>query len=769
MKKIITISALAALAFSAMAQPKLRQDNIDEVLRAMTTEEKVTLLVGAREPFEINGESTGIAEIIPCAAGATRCIPRLGIPQTVVDDGPAGIRVYAIREGDPKTYYATAFPVGTALASSWDENLVQKLTTAMGNEVREYGVDVILAPAENIQRNILCGRNFEYFSEDPLVSGKMAAAYVRGIQSNGVGACIKHFIANNQETNRTRNDARISQRALRELYLKTFEISVKESQPWTIMSSYNAMNGPYTQQNYDLLTTVLRDEWGFKGIVMTDWSCKDGTVKAAKAGNDLMQPGYKEEYDRILSAVTSGEISQKELDTNARRMLEYIVKTPSFKGYKFSNTPDTKAHAQLVREAGPQVMVLLKNEGVLPLKNEKNVALLGVGSYDFIAGGTGSGIVFKEYTRNIQEGLEMNGFKVDQSVASWYKKYIAFTEDNMILNEGKDFTWGKPGLKEMPVNAGLIAKTVETSDVAVVTISRNAGEENDRKAEEGDFKLNDTERHLIEDTCDKYHSAGKKVIVVLNIGGVIETASWKHLPDAILLAWQPGMEGGAAVADVLCGKANPSGKLAVTFPLSYYDSPVSLNFPAHGVPERTGWEREPLKDLDYTNYEEGIYVGYRYFGTANKPVSYPFGFGLSYTTFEYSHPVVKATADGFTASITVKNTGSVAGREAVQLYVTAPSGGMEKPALELKSFAKTKELAPGESETLTMKVDKYTLASFNASASQWETAEGTYNVHFAASVQDIRANAEYVLKTACSWPVHDVLAPEQPLNEVSLK
>lgn len=773
MKKIFLSAAGALASICAFAQPKLTADNIDEIMKAMTLEEKVTLLVGGSRAINIDGVPSGTTDLVPGAAGVTRAVPRLGIPQTVLADGPAGVRIQPKRDGDPNTYYATAFPVGTSLATTWDVNLVKEVTTAMGNEVLEFGVDVLLAPGMNIHRNVLCGRNFEYFSEDPLLSGKMAAAYVNGIQSNGVGTSVKHYATNNQETNRHENDSRVSQRALREIYLKNFEIAIKESHPWTVMSSYNVLNGEYTQQSKDLLTTVLRDEWGWDGIVMTDWGSKQNTVKSVKAGNDVMEPGNQTEMERIIAGVKSGEISQEELDRNVRNMLEYIVKTPRFKGYKFSNKPDTDAHAALVRKAGAEGMVLLKNNGVLPLSGNEKVGLFGVTSYDFIAGGTGSGNVNKKYIRNLQEGLEGNGVTVDPAPASWYKKYIAYTEETLAQKGGGVF-WGKPVLPEAELVFNFVKSVETTTDVAVLTIGRNAGEGGDRNDGQGDFRLNATEVANLQYICDAYHKAGKKVVVVLNIGGVIETASWKHMPDAILLAWQPGMEGGASVADVLTGKVNPSGKLATTFPVNYLDNPSSLNFPYDytGETQRRGpfgGPAQPRKNVDYTLYEEGIYVGYRYFTTAGVEVSYPFGYGLSYTSFEYSKPVVKATADGFTATVTVKNTGKVAGKEAVQVYVTAPAGGLDKPALELKAFAKTGLLAPGESQTLTMTVDNYGLASFNEANSAWEAAAGTYKVHFAASVTDIKATADYKLKTAKSWKVNNVLAPAEPINEIAVK
>lgn len=778
MKKILLFAAALLTTATVFAQPKLTKDNIDEVLKAMTLQEKATLLVGGGRAAIVNGVTSGTTSLVQGAAGRTRAIDRLGIPATVLADGPAGLRISPTREGTTETFYCTAFPVGTSMASSWDIALVEELTTAMGNEVREYGVDVLLAPGMNIHRSILCGRNFEYFSEDPLVSGKMAAAYVRGIQSNGVGTSIKHYMANNQETNRNMNDAIIGQRALREIYLKNFEIAVKEGKPWTVMSSYNQMNGQFTQQNRELLTTVLRDEWGFDGIVMTDWGNKEGTVKAVIAQNDLMEPGAENEIERIVKGVQDGTISQADLDRNVRNMLEYIVRTPRFAGYKFSNKPDLAAHEALVRKAAPQTMVLLKNDnGALPLKGTETVALFGLTSYDMIPGGTGSGAVNKKYVRSLKEGLEMDGFKVDADLANLYAKYVDFQNALQLRTAGGGGMWGRAPLAEMEVPENYVTREVANSDVAVITIGRNSGEGADRKAVAGDWALTDAERQNIEALCNSFHAAGKKVIVVLNIGGVIETASWKHMPDAILLAWQPGMEAGASIADVLCGKANPSGKIATTFPLNFFDSPSSFNFPYNytrnaqpaNVFGRGNQQPQPVKDVDYTDYNEGIWVGYRFFETAGIDVSYPFGFGLSYTTFEYSKPVVKATANGFTATITVKNTGKVAGREAVQLYVTAPAGGLDKPAKELKAFAKTRELAPGESQTVTMTVDNYSLASFNEAKSQWEAAAGNYTVAFSASIKDVRAKAVYNLKKAQTWKVNNVLAPTKTLAEISVK
>ncbi len=764
MKKILLTLAALGMTLAAVAQPQLRSDNVEEVLKAMTLQEKATLLVGGARAAVVNGVTSGVAANVPGAAGNTRPIERLGIPSTVLADGPAGLRIQPTRPGDSNTYYCTGFPVGTLLASSWDLSLVEDVTKAMGNEVLEYGVDVLLAPGMNIHRNPLCGRNFEYFSEDPLLSGKMAAAYVKGIQSNGVGTSIKHYAANNQETNRNEDDAIISQRALREIYLKNFEIAVKEADPWTVMSSYNKLNGDYTQQSEGLLTTVLRDEWGFQGIVMTDWGNKAGTVKSAKAGNDLMEPGNQNEIDRIIAGVQDGTISQEELDRNVRNMLNYIVRTPRFKGYPFSNKPDLKAHADVARKAAGESIVLLRNEGALPLKGTEKVALYGVSSVDFVAGGTGSGDVNKAYVVNMVQGMENAGFTLDKGLVDFYNAFQAYDKAQNAIS-GNAFSWfSRRKLTEQAIPDAGIANEAKANDVAVVVLGRNAGEGADRKMMD-DFELTAVERELLQKVSSSFHAAGKKVIVVLNVGGVIETNSWKNLVDAIVLPWSPGQEGANAVADVLTGKVNPSGKLPMTFPVNFMDHPSSSNFPYNynaNASRGFFWgPRQPQKDVDYTRYEEGIWVGYRHFVTRDVAVSYPFGYGLSYTTFAYSKPVVKAVADGFQASITVTNTGSVAGKEVVELYVSAPAGGLEKPARELKAFGKTRELQPGESQTLTLKVSAYELASFNEAASAWEAAAGSYKVQFGASVDDIRATAPFTLKKTQNWPVHNVLAPQE--------
>jgi len=770
MKRLSVFTAVAVFMSGAvMGQnvPQLKADNIDEVVRAMTLQEKATLLVGLTNESEAATDNS--RPMVDGAAGATVRIERLGIPLTVVADGPAGLRINPTRKGDSKTYYCTGFPVATLLASTWNTDLVTQVGSAMGNEVHEYGVDVLLAPAMNIHRNPLCGRNFEYYSEDPFLAGYICSAMVNGIQNNGVGTSVKHFAANSQETNRTGDDARMSQRALREIYLKGFEIVVRNAQPWTIMSSYNLINGTYTQESRDLLSTILRDEWGYKGLVMTDWTGRRNTAAQVHAGNDLMMPGEKSQVDEIIEQVKAGNLSESDVDICVKRMLEYIVKTPGYKGYRFSDNPDLKAHAQLTRAAAAEGMVLLKNDNAaLPLKpDQQNIALFGVTSYDIIAGGMGSGHVNKAYVTSLLQGLTGNGLGVNKKLEDLYLNYMTYQKSLKSFEKANfwDFL-RKMMISEMAVKKDVVNEMAQQAEVAVITLGRNSGEGSDRKID-NDFNLTDTERSLVSDVCNAFHAEGKKVIVVLNIGGVIETASWKMMPDAILLAWQPGQEGGNTIADVLKGSANPSGKLPMTFPMNYMDHPSSLNFPFDFDESSYNYpydQEHPRKNIDFTNYNEDIWVGYRYFNTAGKEVSYPFGYGLSYTTFAYSNAKVSQSANGFTAVVTVKNTGKTAGKETVELYVSAPKGKLPKPARELKAFAKTRLLAPGESQTISMSFSSYDLASFDETASSWVADAGLYKAQFGASVEDIQASAAFTLSKDAVFKAHNVMAPAPGLN-----
>ena len=762
--------------------------NQEEVMAKMSLEDKAHFVIGTgMAGFSGDDAVIGATKnLVPGAAGTTYPLDSLGIPAIVLADGPAGLRIDATREGDSATYYCTHFPIGTLLASTWNTQLVEEVGQAIGEEVKEYGADVLLAPALNIMRNPLCGRNFEYYSEDPVVAGKTASAYIKGVQKNDVGTSIKHFAANNQETNRMNTDAHISQRALREIYLKGFEIAIKESKPWTVMTSYNYINGIYTSESKDLVQTILRDEWGYEGTVMTDWfGGKDG-AKQMWAGNDMLQPGKKEQFDSIVAGVKSGKLDEADLDRNVQRILNLVEKSPRFQGYQYSNKPDLKTHAAITRQSAAEGMVLMKNgqggeqssnEKALPFKeNVKNVALYGCTSYDFIAGGTGSGNVNHAYVVSLLDGLKNGGYTVSDELKTAYEKYIADSKEaqkkaieEMAKKDKQAAMLARfmPGTlpAEKQFSTEELTAQAEASDIAIITIGRISGEFLDRKA--ADFNLNTSERLLIQQVCDVYHKAGKQVVVLLNIGGVIETASWKDMPDAILCAWQAGQEGGNSVVDVLSGKQSPSGKFTMTWPVNFTDAYSSRNFPIDQDPKidmLNQGQKGNVRNVDYTDYEEDIYVGYRYFDSFEVPVSYPFGFGLSYTTFEYSDAKIAQKNDIYDVTVTVKNTGSQEGKEVVELYISAPDNkAANKPAKELKAFAKTKQLKPGESQTLTLSITAADLASFDEAASAWVVAEGEYQFLVGASSQDIKATLTANAKSQTT-KANDVMKPQAPIN-----
>ena len=780
-KKMVLTVAVGALSVTMTAQtaPQLNANNIEEVIKAMTLEEKAQLLVGGgNDGFVGSGAMLGHQKkFVPGAAGTTVAIPRLGIPATVQCDGPAGVHIDAHREGDSRNYYATGFPVGTCLASTWNTDLVRKVGEAIGNETLEYGCDVVLGPGMNLHRNPLCGRNFEYYSEDPVVTGLMGTAFVLGVQSQGVGVSAKHFAVNSQESDRTRVDERLSQRALRELYLKGFEMMVRKSNPWTIMSAYNKVNGVYAQGNKDLLTNILRNDWGYKGIVETDWIGKREDLPVEQevaAGNDLLMPGYPAQVKDIVNAVKSGKLDINDVDRNVRRMLEYIVKTPRFKGYKYSGEPDLKAHAAITRQSSTEGMVLLKNNAALPIRGLKTVALFGVNSYEFMSGGLGSGAVNVGYSVDMVTGLKNIGVATTPQLTEIYQNYVKYAKAKLKADKNP-MMWflnqGQPKLDEIDITERCVANEEPKADAAIITIGRQAGEGMDRQIN-GEFNLSKTEQDMIFRVSDAFHAKGKKVIVIINSGSVMETASWRDRVDAILVAWQPGIEGGNSVADILTGKVNPSGKLTMTWPIAATDHPSTANFAKeydmYTYKNMEGWGKGNIPGVDFSNHEEDIYVGYRYFDTFKKDVAYPFGFGLSYTTFEMGKPSVKANGKNIEVSVTVKNTGKVAGKQVAQVYVTAPKGAYEKPAKELKAFGKTRELKPGESQTLKMTLEKRDLASFDEANSQWKVDAGNYLFQVGTDVESIKGTAtlkvaEYTEKTSSAC------APNVQLNYLKQK
>lgn len=781
--RVLAVGAMCGCSFGVSAQ-QLRTETIDDVVKAMTLEEKCHMVLGRGMHFNDDAK-------FPGTAGSTFAVDRLGIPETYCADSQQGLRMNAKRAWDHRDYYPTDFVASMTLASTWDREAAFRVGQGIGNEVREFGLDWILSPAMNLIRNPLCGRNHEYYSEDPYLSGTIGAGYVKGVQSEGTAACPKHFVANNQETNRNNNISQVSQRALREIYLKAFEIMVKESDPWTIMTSYNKLNGPYAVQNRELLTTIVRDEWGWKGMYVSDWNAGDDAVAAMLAGNDMLQPGQDKQYEAILAAAKSGKLPMEVLDANVKRILEYVVKTIKneelrVKNEEFAAAPmcsaeNLKAHAKVVREVGADGIVLLKNKGgVLPLTSHLSplkVALFGCTSYDWISGGSGfGGTSVGHYTVSLVEGLRSAGYEVYKPLIATYTQHLADEEKRLFPDGRPPFSLTPPArADEKQFTADELSAAIEGSDVAIVSLGRKSGEAADRS--EADFYLKDGEKQLIKAVSEAYHAKGKQVVVLLDICSPVDVASWQDQVDALVCTWQGGQESGFSVADVLSGRVNPSGKLPMTFQINYGDAYADRNFPANVDDKTLGamfmWgynkdqapkDRQPQKDIDFTNYEEDIYVGYRYFDSFGKPVAYPFGYGLSYTTFGYENMTCSVDGDVVTVKVDVRNTGSRAGRNVVELFVAAPnSKKMNKPEKELRNYAKTRLLKPGETESVTMTVKTEDLASFNEKASAWKTDAGVYTFMICSSANDVEAKATAKVK---GWTkkVNNVMKPNVKLN-----
>lgn len=764
---------MLALSTAAVAKTAGEAD-VSTLLESLSLEQKARLLVGCQ------GSEQTPSHITPGAAGHTYPLPEFGVPSLNLADGPVGPRInpqpwlktavvyddnglphdvvsgVAVDVDTTLAQWCTAFPSTTALAATFDADAAHAQGEVMGAEAAEYGVDVLLTPGVNIMRNPLCGRNFEYYSEDPLLTGVLAAELIKGVQSKGVGTSLKHFVANNQQTGKKYNDARISRRALREIYLPAFERVVREAKPWTVMGSYNKIAGEYTQTSQDLMQRLLRDEWGYDGLVLTDWTVRRPTVDLLKARCALMMPGEEEIVQEIIEAVKTGAVTEAELDACVADVLRLALRSNSAKGWKRS-MPDLAANAALSRRLGAEAMVLLKNDDkTLPLKPGAKVALFGTSAYMSIAGGTGSSNVNKAYVVDIDRGLADAGYKVDEELASIYRSHNAtqarLTDAHPSCPAWQRISYHRPVIDEMDLSkaATLIAAQAAQNDAAVLVVGRKSGETSDRVVKD-DFNLTDAEKTMLRLVTEAFHAKGKPVVAVLNVCGTIETASWRDMPDAIVLAWFPGQECGNAVADVLSGRVNPSGRLPMTFPLHYADMPSANNYPYVGQTEG--------RNFDYTDYEEDIWVGYRYFDTAGRKVAYPFGYGLSYTDFAWSDAKISRKGGKTIVAVTVTNIGAMPGRDVVQLYVSAPEGGLLKPAAELRGFAKTRELATGESQRLTITVPDADLASFEQDKSRWVTAAGDYTAHLGRSVGDYPLSLHFKIKKELVRPVADLLAP----------
>ncbi|WP_164743960.1 beta-glucosidase family protein [Saccharospirillum alexandrii] len=725
------------------------REKAESLVARMSAYEQMNMLVGpgyALQPdfsFGTNYEAlTNVKNDIPGTVGYINGVYNestgLDIAAVKLADGAAGVRIDPVRDGDSDTYYGTAFPVSTLLASTWNLDIQAAVGRAIGTEIKEYGLDFWLAPGLNIQRNPLNGRNFEYYSEDPLLSGMMAASAVNGAQSVGVGATVKHFVANNAETSRNFVNNIISPRALREIYMRGFEYAVAESNPWAVMTAMNQVNGHYSGQWRDLNTTVLRDEWGFDGLVMSDWWAGDGNYpEMIRSGNDLIESGgvalaYRygevDALQQLENAYESGELDEETIKSSAVRVLTQSLKTPSNQGYEFSSRPDLVAHAALSRTSASEGIILLKNDSdVLPIDRSSRIASFGINQVNTLKGGYGSGDVNAAYTVNILDGLAAQ-FTVDSELSALYQDHFSANKSETDFNGLSTII----ECSEPPLTPLEIEDYVTGNDVAVISIGRYSMQGRDRANAEGDFLLSADESNLIEDVATAAHAQGKKVIVVLNVASIIEMESWQDNVDAIVLAYLPGQEAGNVIADVLSGEVNPSGKLTQSIPVAYADIPSASSFP--------GVDTDADGKVDTHYYNEGIYVGYRYYDTFDQPVSYPFGFGLSYTDFEYGSPLLvdntlnsEGAQGKVSFSVDVTNIGGVAGKDIVQVYIAAPSGRLDKPAAELKAFAKTALLAPAEDQTLVFDVTAKWLSSFDPARNQWVVEPGLYRAYISKS------------------------------------
>ena len=667
--------------------------NTELLLKKLTLEEKCALLSGA-ETFK------------------TRGMPKHGIPQIWLSDGPHGLRKQAGESdhlGLNPSVPATCFPTASAIANSWDTALGEEIGAALGEEAAAQEVSVVLGPGLNMKRNPLCGRSFEYFSEDPYLAGKLAAGYIRGIQSKGVAACPKHFAVNSQETRRMASDSIVDERTLREIYLTGFEIAVKEGHPRSIMSSYNLVNGTYANENKHLLMEILRGEWGFDGAVITDWGGSNDHALGVKNGSTLEMPAPGGDSVReLLAAVESGKITESDIDARLSELLPLVFDTKA----ALDAAPrefDAAAHHALARRAAEESLVLLKNEGsLLPLAAGSKVAVIGDFAKNPRYQGAGSSMVNSTQVDVLLDKLidsELNVIGYQQGFDRHGKPDAALQKSACELATQADTVILCMGLDEIAESEGLDRSNLRLAQNQV-------------------------------DLLQAVAALNPKIVVVLYSGSVVETP-WLDNCQALLYAALGGQAGAGAVADALTGKVNPCGKLAETWPLAYADIPSAADFATR---------RKTVE------YREGLYIGYRYFTTAEKAVRFPFGYGMSYTTFAYSD----MAADEQGVSLTVTNTGSVAGTEIVQLYIAKKNSELFRPAKELKGFARV-TLAPGEKQRITIMLDDKAFRFWNVKANRWEIEGGEYELLVGASVEDIRLCEKIsVHGTATVHPYEDV-------------
>ena len=668
-------------------------DKIKSIIDKMTLEEKAELCTGA-------------------SAWTTTPIEHLGVPEIIVSDGPHGVR----RVPDAKSLVmsslpATCFPTASCLASTWDVDLLQKMGEALAEEGIALNVDVILGPGVNMKRSPLGGRNFEYYSEDPYLAGEMAASLINGIQSRGVGTSIKHFVANNQEFQRFCINAEVDERTLREIYLPAFETAVKRTQPWTVMCAYNKLNGTYCSENHALLVDILKDEWGFEGLVVSDWGAVHDRVASLKGGLDLEMPGPQDSrVQAVVETVRSGALDEQILNESVRRILNIVFKAQeTSKGGEF----DVEAHHTLARKIAAEGMVLLKNNGILPLEGHQHIAVIGRAAKEAHFQGGGSS--------------HINPTKVA----------IPFKELHNLAGEAElSYAEGYP--TDATFHQELIDQAVgiaQTADVALLYLALPSFKESEGY-DRPDLDLTEQQIALIKAVA----KVQANTVVILNNGAPVAMSAWIDDVSAVLEAWMMGQAGGGAIADILFGKVNPCGKLAETFPLKIFDTPAHINWPG-GAGE--------------VRYGEGIFIGYRYYDAKGVPVLFPFGYGLSYTTFAYGNPEVSATTfndvDGLEVTVDVTNTGKVAGKEIVQVYVHDQKSELVRPHKELKGFVKV-ELQPGETKTVSVELDFRAFAYYHLRYQQWITEDGDYDILIGASAADIRHSVTVTLKSTLELP-----------------
>lgn len=679
--------------------------DIQSIINQMTLEEKAAMCTGA-------------------SAWTSTPIPRLGVPELIVSDGPHGVRRQAdVHQMALQSLPATCFPTFASVAAAWDADLIKEMAEALAEEAIALNVDVLLGPGNNMKRTPTCGRNFEYFSEDPYLSGQLAASYINAMQAKGVGVSIKHYAVNNQEYQRFSINVVVDERTLREIYLPSFETAVKQAKPWTVMCSYNKINGTFGSENDYLLTDILKKEWGFEGLVVSDWGAVHDRVAGLKAGMDWEMPGPRpRRTQEVIDAVRSGQLDEAALDESVRRILGIVFKaaqTPKGK------TPfDAQAHHALARRISAEGMVLLKNNGILPLKNMHNVAVIGrAAAHPHFQGGGSSHI---------------NPTQVDMPIAELQK---LMPDAEFIVAEGypADDSFKQPMIDEA-------VKVAKTADVAVMYVALPSYKESEGY-DRTDIDLTKQQIALIKAVS----AAQPKTVVVLNNGSPVAMSEWIDGCAAVLEAWMMGQAGGGSIADVLTGKINPSGRLAETFPLKLSDTPAFLNSPGENGQVR---------------YGEGLYIGYRYYDAKDVPVLFPFGYGLSYTTFAYSAPRVSASAfkdvDGLMVEVDVTNTGAVAGKETVQVYVHDHASSLVRPPKELKGFAKV-ALEPGQTKTVKIQLDTRAFAFYNPAYKQWITEDGKFDILVGASAADIRGKATVTLHSTQKLPC--VLTTESTIRE----